>query len=198
LGKFSVMKKFLNIIPRVFVIPLFVIAGIIVGLGAYTAYIARLHTYATDEPSACINCHIMVPYYQSWEKSSHREWAHCNDCHVPQDNFVNKYAFKAADGLYHSAVFTLRSEPMAIRPRNASNRVIMENCVRCHTQLTTEFVKAGQISYSQASQGEGKACWDCHRDIPHTMVSNLAASPNAIAPLPESPVPAWLKEMIKK
>ena len=146
------MKKLLNIIPRVFVVPLFVVAGIIVGLGAYTVYVARLHTYATDEPSACINCHIMTPYYQSWEQGSHREWAHCNDCHVPQDNFVNKYAFKAADGLYHSAVFTLRNEPMAIRPCNASNKVIMENCVRCHTQLTTEFVKAGQISYSDFSR----------------------------------------------
>ena len=192
------MKRFLSTIPRVFVIPLFVIGGLVTGLGAYTIYASRAHSYLSDEPSACINCHIMIPHYQSWSHSSHREWAHCNDCHVPQDNIISKYAFKAADGLYHSTVFTLRNEPQVIHARNASKGVIMENCVRCHTQLNTEFVKTGMISYSQASKGEGKACWDCHRDVPHTTVRNLSSSPNAVAPLPKSPVPTWLKEMTKK
>ena len=191
------VKTFLNIIPREFVIPLFVVAGIAVGLGAYSVYMSRAHSYLSDEPSACINCHVMVPYYQSWQHSSHHLWANCNDCHVPHDNVASKYAFKAMDGLYHSAVFTFRAEPQAIRPRNASKNVIMENCIRCHTQLNTEFVSTGMISYTQANDGEGKACWDCHREIPHTKVSNLSSSPHAIVPLPQSPVPDWLKKVMQ-
>ncbi|MFI3324319.1 MAG: cytochrome c nitrite reductase small subunit [Rikenellaceae bacterium] len=187
------MKRLLNILPRYFVLPFFIIGGVIAGLGAYTIYVSRVHTYATDDASACINCHIMSPYYQSWQHSSHAPWTSCNDCHVPHDSELRKYAFKAMDGLYHSAVFTLRAEPQVIRPRTASSNVIMANCIRCHTQLNTEFVDTGMLTFSDTERGEGKACWDCHRHVPHTTVSNTASAPNVIAPMPASPVPAWLK-----
>lgn len=101
------------------------------------------------------------------------------------------------DGLYHAAVFTLKEEPQVIRPRDASKEVIMNNCIRCHTQLNTEFVNTGMINYTQVQEGEGKACWDCHREVPHTVVSNLSSSPNAIVPLPQSPVPDWLKNIMR-
>ena len=190
------MRKFLNNIPQYFIVLVFVLGGVIAGLGAYIVYVSRMHTYATDDPSACINCHIMTPYYQSWMHSSHGGQTNCNDCHVPQDNAFNKYFFKAVDGLYHSAVFTLKSEPQVIRAREASSNVIMNNCIRCHTQLNTDFVNTGMIEFTQTQTGEGKACWDCHRNIPHTVVSNIASSPNVIAPMPASPVPGWLKKMI--
>lgn len=190
------MRKFLNIIPWYFVVPLFVVAGIGVGLGGYAVYMSRAHSYLSDEPSTCVNCHIMTPYYQSWMHSSHREWTNCNDCHVPQDNVLSKYAFKAMDGLYHAAVFTMKAEPQVIHSRDASKEVIMNNCIRCHTQLNTEFVKTGMINYTQVKEGEGKACWDCHREIPHTRERSLSSSPNAIAPLPQSPVPKWLKNIM--
>ncbi len=191
------MKKLLKILPSYFILPLFIIGGIVAGLGIYTIYISRVHMYATDDPAACVNCHIMTPYYQSWQHSSHGPWTSCNDCHVPHDSEVSKYAFKAMDGLYHAAVFTFKAEPQVIRPRTASSNVIMANCIRCHTQLNTEFVNSGMISFKEAEQGQGKACWDCHRNVPHTNVSNTAASPNVIAPMPESPVPAWLKSKMK-
>lgn len=191
------MRKFLNRLPKSFVLPLFILGGILCGLAIYLVYVSRAHSYLTDNPSACVNCHIMSPYYQSWNHSSHAVHATCNDCHVPHTNFASHYGFKAMDGLYHAAIFTIRGEPQVIRPREGSNNVIMANCVRCHTQLNTEFVKTGMISYTQAKEGEGKACWDCHTQVPHTNISNLASSPYAIVPLPESPVPQWLKKMMK-
>lgn len=191
------MKKLLSYIPTQFILPLFVVAGVLAGLGGYTMYMSRAYSYLSDDPAACINCHIMTPYYQSWNHSSHAQWATCNDCHVPHDNIVAKYAFKAKDGLYHSAVFTMRAEPQVIRPREESYQVIMNNCIRCHTQLNTEFVKTGMIDYADTKHGQGKACWDCHTEIPHTKVSNLSSSPNAIVPLPASPVPDWLKDKMK-
>lgn len=192
------MKKLLSHIPNQFILPLFIVGGIIVGLGGYTVYMSRAYSYLSDDPSACINCHIMTPYYQSWDHSSHAQWATCNDCHVPQDNMLKGYAFKAKDGLYHAAIFTLGAEPQAIRPRDESYGVIMDNCIRCHTQLNTDFVNTGMISYCDVKEGKGKACWDCHSDVPHTKISSLSSSPNAIVPLPKSPVPDWLKDRMKK
>ncbi len=187
----------LSWIPNKLILPFFVAGGLLAGLGAYATYMSRAHSYLSDDPSACVNCHIMTPYYQSWNHSSHARWTNCNDCHVPHNNVISKYAFKAKDGLYHAAVFTMRDEPQVIRPRDESSNVIMENCIRCHTQLNTDFVQTGMITYTEAKNGQGKACWDCHTQVPHTKVSNLASSPNAIVPLPESPVPDWLKKMMK-
>lgn len=183
-------------IPDKLLLPLIIASGVLVGVTGYTLYMSRAHSYLSDKPSACINCHIMVPYYQSWQHSSHAIHTNCNDCHVPHDNVFAKYAFKAKDGLYHASVFTFHAEPQVIRPKDASNGVIMENCIRCHTQLNTAFVKTGMISYADSKKGMGKACWDCHTNIPHTKISNLASSPWAIVELPESPVPDWLKKMI--
>lgn len=191
------IKKLLSHIPNQFILPLFVVGGLFAGLGGYTVYMSRAHSYLSDDPAACVNCHIMAPYHQSWNHSSHAQWATCNDCHVPQNNVFSKYAFKAKDGLYHAAVFTIKGEPNVIRPRDDSYEVIMNNCIRCHTQLNTEFVKTGMIDYCEVKEGKGKACWDCHTEVPHTKVSNLSSSPNAITPLPSSPVPDWLKKKMK-
>ncbi|MGV8091588.1 MAG: cytochrome c nitrite reductase small subunit [Mangrovibacterium sp.] len=191
------IKKLLGYLPNQFILPLFVVGGLIGGLGGYMVYMSKAYSYLSDNPAACVNCHIMTPYYQSWNRSSHAQWATCNDCHVPQDNTVNKYAFKAKDGLYHAAVFTVKSEPQVIRPREASYKVIMNNCIRCHTELNTGFVKTGMIDYYDVKEGKGKACWDCHTQVPHTKVSNLSSSPHAIVPLPASPVPDWLKKRMK-
>ena len=60
------------------------------------------------------------------------------------------------------------------------------------------WIKTGMIDFTQSRQGEGKACWDCHTQVPHTGVSNLNSSPGAIVPLHESPVPDWLKKMMKE
>lgn len=188
-----------HIIPRRWILPMIVLGGLLTGLGAYIIYLSRAHSYLSDDPAACVNCHIMTPYHHSWMHSSHALWAHCNDCHVPHDNVFNKYLFKAKDGLYHSYVFTMRDEPMAIRPRQESYEVIMDNCIRCHSQLNREFVTTGMIGYVEAKEdGKGKACWDCHREVPHGKMSNLASSPNApLTPLPKSPVPNWLKKIMK-
>ena len=194
----DLMKKILSFIPNQFILPLFILGGVTAGLGFYTIYASRAWSYISDDPAVCVNCHIMAPYYQSWNHSSHAVWATCNDCHVPQDNIVSTYMFKAEDGLYHAAVFTIDREPQVIRAREASSRVVMENCVRCHTPLTTEFVKmVGTATYDDVLAGNAKACWDCHVEVPHTKISNLASitSPGA-TPLPSSSVPKWLKDMM--
>ena len=173
------------------------IAGAILGGGLFFLYMLRAHTYLTDDPSACVNCHIMSPYYATWMHSSHSRNATCNDCHVPHENFVKKWTFKGMDGVKHVAAFLTNSEPQVIQAHPESSQVIMNNCIRCHQQLNTELVKTGRIDYMMTEVGKGKACWDCHRNVPHGGNNSLSSTPNAIVPLPESPVPDWLKNLKK-
>ncbi|MGM5631654.1 cytochrome c nitrite reductase small subunit [Apibacter raozihei] len=190
----TILKK----IPKKFVFPIFLLISVGCGLIAYLFYISRATSYLSDDPKACVNCHIMTPYYQSWQHSSHGRVTNCNDCHVPHNNVISKYAFKAKDGLYHAAVFTLDMQPQVIRPRKESYEVIMNNCIRCHSDLNTSMVNTGKINYTHTLAGDGKACWECHTEVPHTKNININSSPSAIVPLPPSPVPDWLMRLTEK
>lgn len=190
------LRSFTERFTKVQKMTLILIAGVIAGVGCLFLYMLRFTTYLGDEPSACVNCHIMAPYYATWNHSSHARNTSCNDCHVPHQNFVSKYAFKGMDGVKHVGAFLTFAEPQAPEAKEPSSRVIMDNCIRCHTELNTELVKTGKIDYMAAKAGEGKACWDCHRDVPHNGKNSLSSTPNAIVPYPDSPVPAWLQNVI--
>lgn len=88
------MNRLFDLLPKRFLVLFCICGGIIAGLLVYIVYMSRAVSYASDDPGACVNCHIMASSYQSWQRSSHANWATCNDCHVPQHNFVAKYALK--------------------------------------------------------------------------------------------------------
>ncbi len=174
------------------------LAGAFVGLCAYLIYASRAYSYLSDDPSVCVNCHVMGPYYATWQHSSHQRVATCNDCHVPHTSLFGKYYFKAKDGLRHSYVFTMRGEPMATKAIAESREVIYGNCVRCHSALNQTFVKTGRLTPHDLQRGAGQACWECHRDVPHGGVNSLASTPKALVPYPKSAVPQWLRDQLKK
>nr|WP_329905563.1 cytochrome c nitrite reductase small subunit [Porphyromonas pogonae] len=174
------------------------ILGVIAGLSTYLVYMSKAYSYLSDKPEVCINCHIMGPYYATWQHSSHAERATCNDCHVPHNNVLNKYFFKAKDGLRHAYVFTMRSEPQALQAIPESQAVIYDNCVRCHSQLNQEFVKTGRLCKADIEKGNEMACWDCHRDVPHGGKNSLSSTPSNLVPYPKSPVPDWLKKHMEE
>lgn len=177
--------------------PVIIILGIFVGLSIYSFYVSKAHSYLSDNPQTCINCHIMVPQYATWNHSSHREIAHCNDCHVPHDNFFSHYYFKAKDGLRHATIFTLRAEPQVIHIKEAGINVVQQNCLRCHEELIKNA--ALQVNHPDFHNNrETRLCWDCHKETPHGTVNSLSVVPDARAPLPKSPVPEWLKEVTKE
>lgn len=198
------LRRFINQLSYRQKVGLIFLGGVLVGLGGLFVYLLRAHTYLGDDPAACVNCHIMTPYYASWSHSSHgrtddkSNGATCNDCHVPHQNLAMKYGFKAIDGLKHVAYFVTHSEHQAIMAEDASAEVIMDNCIRCHSQLNQEFVKTGRIDYMLAKKDEGKACWDCHRSVPHGGMNSLSSTPHAESqvPLPPSPVPEWLQRLM--
>ncbi|WP_232834943.1 cytochrome c nitrite reductase small subunit [Pleomorphovibrio marinus] len=180
-----------------------VLVASIFGLGLYTLKLSNAASYLSDDPQACVNCHVMTPQYITWTHSSHREVAHCNDCHVPHDNVLNKYYFKASDGLYHSTIFTLRAEPQVIKARKASINVIQNNCIRCHQDQVTDAKLMDMVADHQHKRTD-RLCWECHREVPHGKTRSLSSVGHQIEPIrahapPDLEViPNWLKETMKQ
>jgi len=188
------LKKFVP--PANWQLIVIVLVGIFVGLGLYSFHISKAWSYASDKPETCVNCHIMAPQYATWNHSSHRRYANCNDCHVPHNNIANKFFFKAKDGMRHATMFTLRLEPQVIFIHDAGKNVVQDNCIRCHTKLLLDPKLTSSVEEQQAHATD-RICWECHREVPHGRVHSLSSVPNARVPLPESPVPAWLKSLLK-
>ncbi|MDX9883539.1 MAG: cytochrome c nitrite reductase small subunit [Prolixibacteraceae bacterium] len=181
--------------PREWRFPVLIISGILAGLGLYIFYISKAHSYLSDKPETCVNCHIMAPQYATWNHSSHREHTHCNDCHVPHNNVFNKYFFKAKDGMRHATMFTLRLEPQVIFIHEAGQNVVHKNCIRCHSDLLLDPKLISSVE-GQKAHATGRVCWECHREVPHGRVNSLSSVPYARVPLPESPVPKWLEKTL--
>lgn len=174
-------------------IPVIVLMGALFGIGGYAFIVSNAVSYLSDDPATCVNCHVMGPQYATWFHSSHREHANCNDCHVPQDNLIKQYYFKAQDGLRHATIFTLNTTPDPIVMHEAGQRVVQANCQRCHDH-TNQFVTSGHVTFDHVQEGRGQLCWDCHRDVPHGTVRGAASIPNARVPVPQSPMPDWLRQ----
>lgn len=134
--------------------------GVLTGVGGYTFYYAKGASYLSNDPKACVNCHIMRDQYDSWQKSSHHAHATCNDCHVPHD-LIGKYLTKAENGYHHSKGFTFQDfhEPIRIKPGNAA--VLNANCRYCHGAFVRE------ITAHRVIKNEELYCVRCHDSVGH-------------------------------
>lgn len=177
-------------------VPVILISGILAGLFVYVAYISRVTSYLSDDPSNCMNCHIMAPQYATWSHSAHREKTNCNDCHVPHNNVFNKYYFKARDGMRHATMFTLRREPQVIFIKEEGKHVVQKNCIRCHSDLISDEKVMKYTSQTHLARTE-RFCWECHRETPHGRVNSLSSVPYARVPVKGSPLPDWLRQVKK-
>jgi cytochrome c nitrite reductase small subunit len=134
--------------------------GILMGAGGYTFYYARGASYLSNDPKACVNCHVMREQYDGWQKASHHAFAVCNDCHLPH-SFFGKWIAKAGNGYHHSTSFTLFnfSEPIRIKPANAG--LLNANCLYCHR----DFVR--EITAHRVMHDEELYCVRCHDQVGH-------------------------------
>ena len=171
--------------PERIKIPLYLAAmlGVLAGLGIFLTHKSNALSYLSDDPATCVNCHIMGSYYAGHAHSAHGRGTTCNDCHVPHTSVLAKYAFKARDGLYHASVFTLRAEPQSMIISDAGATVVQSNCIRCHSQLIEPVLPVNTTS-ALARHGEGRRCWDCHREVPHGRTQSISAAPDALVPYP--------------
>jgi cytochrome c nitrite reductase small subunit len=134
--------------------------GVLGGLGAFTIGYGNGFSYLTDDPEACVNCHVMQGHFDSWVTSSHRDVAACGDCHLRHD-FVGKWVTKADNGFFHALAFTTGNfqEPIQIKPRN--RRVTQQACLECHGELVNSMLPVEH-------GGEVQNCVHCHSDVGHS------------------------------
>ena len=154
---------------RMLALVLVLMLGVLAGIGAFTFGYAEGFSYFSADPKACVNCHVMNEQYDSWLKSPHHAAATCVDCHLPHD-FVGKYIAKAENGYHHSMAFTLQNfhDPIQIKPRNA--KILNDNCLRCHANLTADLIKGGPGDRTPAPTVHGDdavSCVHCHRNVAH-------------------------------
>ncbi len=133
--------------------------GVVIGLGCYSFIYAKGYSYMSDDPKACVNCHIMQENLNTWQKSAHHHVAKCNDCHLPH-NIVGKYAVKALNGFAHSSAFTLQNfhEPIIIKEHSLN--VVKSSCLSCHQPMV-------QAMDRSTNHSKDANCLHCHRDVGH-------------------------------
>lgn len=171
-------------LPRGVQVGVYGLVGVAAGLALLLARITNATSYLSDEPDACINCHVMTDAFASWQRGSHGRVAVCVDCHVPHRNIVAKYAYKAQDGMKHSYVFTVGGAPQVLELSERAVPVVQDNCVRCH---------ADRLLMVRLASSLERRCWDCHQGM-HGSVRSLSASPALLRPdLPRAGLD-WMRE----
>jgi len=143
-----------------------VMLGLLAGIGGYTFLYAEGLSYMSNDPKVCVNCHIMQPQFDSWQKASHHTVATCVACHLPH-GFFGKYFSKAENGYHHSKAFTLQNfhEPITIGAK--ASRILQENCLNCHGDLVHQ-----QVSLDKDPSAELR-CVHCHRSVGHGETAGL-------------------------
>jgi len=138
-----------------------ILVGVMLGLGYFTWSYAEGGSYFSNDPRACANCHVMRDYLSSWQKSSHKQIATCNDCHTPHA-FIPKYLAKAENGIRHSWKFTFQTYPEKLQITQMNLDNLQENCIQCHE----DFV-SGISTRSQHGLSPEQTCVHCHSDVGH-------------------------------
>jgi cytochrome c nitrite reductase small subunit len=54
------------------------------------------------------------------------------------------------------------------------------------------------MGYKEMKEMGGNACWDCHRDVPHTRSRSEVSTPHSHVPMPDTHVPDWLSTAMKR
>jgi cytochrome c nitrite reductase small subunit len=134
-----------------------ILLGTLGGAFIYTLYYARGLSYLSDDPKACINCHVMNDQYNSWSKSTHHAITNCNSCHSP-DNKLAKLFVKAINGASHSYAFTFNQYSTPIKIKNWNAKIVQNACLNCHQTLFETHPKVFDNKIH---------CIQCHKDIGH-------------------------------
>jgi cytochrome c nitrite reductase small subunit len=86
----SRLRRALAAVPLWSWLLLFGVIGGIVGLGGFTFVYAEGASYFSNDPAACVNCHIMQDVYDGWNHGSHKAVAGLQRLPHPH-TFLEKY-----------------------------------------------------------------------------------------------------------
>ncbi|NOR87831.1 MAG: cytochrome c nitrite reductase small subunit [Bacteroidales bacterium] len=166
-----------NIMIKKIAVSVFVFALIMFG---YMVYLSEMPSYLSKDPKACINCHVMNTQYATWQHSAHAvAGVSCIDCHLPTDNFFEKYYAKTVDGWNHSVAFTMGTYDHAMKISDYGAERVQKNCLSCHSSLASQIsINADKYHlYDTPYVENGRKCWDCHKTVPHGKVRSITSTP---------------------
>jgi nitrate/TMAO reductase-like tetraheme cytochrome c subunit len=140
----------------------FVFSGVLL-LGG-VILVSLLSMEVTSQPQFCGSCHIMEPYYKSWQTSSHKNIA-CVDCHIPPgitSEFRKKYealsmVVKYFTGTYGTNPWTEVDDASCLQcheRRLLAGKEVFHNVLFNHTPHLTEM-----------RRGKNLRCTSCHAQI---------------------------------
>jgi cytochrome c nitrite reductase small subunit len=147
--------------------------GVAAGIGSFTFVYANGASYLSTDPRSCVNCHIMRPQFDAWQKASHHTVATCADCHLPASG-LEKYWAKAVNGFNHSKAFTFQDFPEPIRIGERNARILQENCLRCHGDLVHE------LAAGAADARDAVRCVHCHSSVGHGERAGLGGADRGV------------------
>lgn len=115
---------------------------------------------ASDQPTFCVSCHEMQPYYDAWEEGAHAGVS-CVECHVDA-GLAERVSHKAvALGEVWAHVTSDPTFPMA-EPASIPD----QRCLACH-----ESIEADIAGRSHAEHAGGRACVQCHPTAGHDVTA---------------------------
>jgi cytochrome c-type protein NapC/trimethylamine-N-oxide reductase cytochrome c-type subunit TorC len=154
---------------------LLIVLGIVI---AFPLFSMTYYTMArTSTPGFCSSCHEIVPAYDAWKTSSHRNnpqgiQANCMDCHLPPpqntiDFFYTKTLHGAKDVFFH-LLHGPEGYDRAENRRKAYENMENENCMKCHRNIIHIPEKRGaMLAHRQVIYGGERKCVDCHNKLVH-------------------------------
>lgn len=149
---------------------------IVLGFAAAGAAFLFVPFYVTATPGFCYNCHIMEPFVDSWEESTHSKFG-CKKCHVRPglvNGLVNQMV--VSQNVYLNIIG--RAE-MPEQIRSATN----QNCLQdgCHTTNRTASTSGDLIiPHAEHVLMRNLECKDCHFNVVHTPEGGTALPPMGV------------------
>jgi len=141
---------------------------ILVTLGVVFIIFSGGMTWYSNQPAFCDSCHIMDPYYNAWETSSHN-FVSCVDCHYPpgKPSEVVWHKFQALSQVVKYVTRTYSSKPFA--------EIDDKSCLRsgCHQTrlLEGKEISESGVQFDHAPHlqdvrlGKQLRCVSCHSQI---------------------------------
>jgi nitrate/TMAO reductase-like tetraheme cytochrome c subunit len=145
---------------------LFAIVGLAVALIFFFGLVA---VSDMSSPESCANCHVIEPYYYTWQNSPHSNVG-CLECHVePGTGFLTVKMRGVKEWI------TYRTKDVSL-PIQGKREISSEACLQCHStnrRITPSLDL--QSDFHTPHLGYGTSCADCHADVAHAGLTSMAA-----------------------
>lgn len=145
---------------------LYVVGGLILIL-----FVLFVGVSASDmsNPESCAGCHVIEPYYYTWQNSPHANIS-CDKCHVkPGTGFVAVKMQRFGEWLSYRKNKNITLPLQGDSKKSISN----EACMQCHNPYNRVITPGVDLNVGFHAEhlGYGTGCVDCHWEVAHAGMS---------------------------